>query len=59
MKPNNRYFYSELEWDRLGCGSIPESRIWQSADTNQNEYLVYPEVQSIDSDEKINPYSQV
>ena len=24
-----------------------------------NTYLVYPEKQSIDSDEKINPYSQV
>lgn len=26
---------------------------------NSDQYLVYPELESIDSDEKINPYSKV
>ena len=25
-KPVERYYYSEKEWDRLGCGSLPEER---------------------------------
>ena len=32
---------------------------WKDADIVQDCYLVYPEAQNIDSDEKINPYSQV
>lgn len=59
MKPVKGYFYSESEWNRLGCGPLPASRTWKDADSVPDTYLVYPEAQSIDSDEKINPYSQV
>jgi hypothetical protein len=24
--PVERYYYSEKEWDRLGCGQLPEER---------------------------------
>jgi hypothetical protein len=23
---NNQYYYSESEWDRLGCGPLPKER---------------------------------
>jgi hypothetical protein len=59
MKPVKEYFYSESEWDRLGCGPLPANRVWKDSDPVQEGYLVYPEAQSIDSDEKINPFSQV
>jgi hypothetical protein len=25
-KPVEQYFYSDKEWDRLGCGPLPEER---------------------------------
>ena len=25
-QPVNKFFYSEKEWDRLGCGPLPEER---------------------------------
>ena len=25
-KPVDRYYYSEKEWDRIGCGPLPEER---------------------------------
>ena len=25
-KPVEQYYYSESEWDRLGCGPLPEER---------------------------------
>ena len=25
-KPVAQYYYSEREWDRLGCGQLPEER---------------------------------
>ena len=25
-KPVDKFFYSEKEWDRLGCGPLPEER---------------------------------
>jgi hypothetical protein len=25
-KPVEQYYYSEKEWDRLGCGPLPENR---------------------------------
>jgi len=25
-KPVDKYYYSEKEWDRLGCGPLPEER---------------------------------
>ena len=25
-KPVEKFFYSEKEWDRLGCGPLPEER---------------------------------
>jgi hypothetical protein len=59
MNPIKGYFYSESEWDRLGCGPLPDSRVWKDQPTVDQNYLVYPEPQSIDSDEKINPYSKV
>ena len=33
--PHQNYFYTESEWDRLGCGPIPEERKIV-VDTNQN-----------------------
>jgi hypothetical protein len=30
-KPVESYYYSEYEWDRLGCGSLPPER-----DRNRN-----------------------
>ena len=57
-----QYYYSEAEWDRLGCGPLPEERDISKInpqDVNWSAYLIYPERQHIDSDEKINPYSQV
>jgi hypothetical protein len=65
MKPVKGYFYSESEWNRLGCGPLPEARVWNNRNVwndpslAEQDYLVYPEPQSIDSDEKINPYSKV
>jgi hypothetical protein len=57
-----QYYYSEAEWSRLGCGPLPEERDISKInpqDVNWGTYLIYPERQHIDSDEKINPYSQV
>jgi hypothetical protein len=25
-KPVDKFFYSEKEWDRLGCGALPKER---------------------------------
>ena len=25
-KPVDQYYYSEREWDRIGCGPLPEER---------------------------------
>jgi hypothetical protein len=36
-----------------------EANKQQTFDNEENQYLIYPEPQSIDSDEKINPYSPV
>ena len=33
--------------------------VWNDPELAKQDYLVYPEPQSIDSDEKINPYSKV
>lgn len=52
------YYYSEREWDRLGCGPLPECRKYPSNTVEQNQYLVFPEqAEGDDSDYKRNPYS--
>lgn len=55
-----QYYYSEAEWDRLGCGPLPEERDITKInpqDINWGTYLVYPERQG-EEDRNINPYSQ-
>jgi hypothetical protein len=59
---DKKYYYTKEEWDRLGCGSLPEDRDiakLNPQDINWGAYLVFPERLHEDSDEKINPYSQV
>jgi hypothetical protein len=55
-----QYYYSEAEWNRLGCGPLPEERDITKInpqDINWGTYLVYPERQG-EEDRNINPYSQ-
>lgn len=55
-----QYYYSEAEWDRLGCGPLPEERDITKInpqDINWGTYLVFPERQG-EEDRNINPYSQ-
>ena len=59
---NNQYYYTKEEWDRLGCGPLPEERDISKLnpqDISWGTYLVFPERMNEDSDEKINPYSRV
>jgi hypothetical protein len=38
-KPVEQYYYSEKEWDRLGCGPLPEERkrdVFQKAHARGN-----------------------
>lgn len=56
-----QYYYSEAEWDRLGCGPLPPERniaLLNPQDINWGNYLVYPERQE-EEDRPNNPYSQV
>jgi len=56
-----KYYYSEDEWSRLGCGPLPESRDitkLNPQDINWGTYLVYPERKG-EEDCPNNPYSQV
>jgi hypothetical protein len=55
-----QYYYSAAEWDRLGCGPLPEERdIFKinPQDINWGTYLVFPERQD-EEDRPNNPYSQ-
>ncbi len=57
---NPQYYYSASEWDRLGCGPLPEERDISKInpqDVNWNTYLVFPERQG-EEDIPNNPYSQ-
>ena len=56
-----QYYYSEAEWDRLGCGPLPEERDVSKInpqDINWGTYLVFPERQG-EEDRPKNPYSPV
>ena len=56
-----KYYYSEAEWSRLGCGPLPEERNitkLNTQDINWGTYLIYPERQG-EEDRPNNPYSQV
>jgi hypothetical protein len=55
-----QYYYSQAEWDRLGCGPLPEERDITKInpqDVNWGTYLVFPERQG-EEDKHLNPYSQ-
>jgi hypothetical protein len=55
-----QYYYSEAEWDRLGCGPLPEERDISKInpqDINWGTYLVFPERHG-EEDSPNNPYSQ-
>jgi len=54
---NKQFYYSESEWDRLGCGPLPEERKSQQHPNPQDQYLVYPE--DNDNDLPRNPFSVV
>jgi hypothetical protein len=54
-----QYYYSEAEWDRLGCGPLPKERDISKInpqDINWGTYLVFPERQG-EEDKPNNPYS--
>ena len=53
---NDQYYYSESEWNRLGCGPLPPERNIELKSIENNNYLVYP-VQQPDEDRPLNPYS--
>ena len=58
---NKQYYYSPAEWDRLGCGPLPEARDISKInpqDVNWGTYLVFPERHG-EEDLPNNPYSQV
>ena len=55
-----QYYYSEAEWDRLGCGPLPAERDISKInpqDINWGTYLVFPERHG-EEDNPNNPYSQ-
>jgi hypothetical protein len=55
-----QYYYSEAEWNRLGCGPLPEERDISKInpqDINWGTYLIFPERQG-EEDSPNNPYSQ-
>ncbi len=57
---NPQYYYSQAEWDRLGCGPLPPERniaLLNPQDINWGTYLVFPERQG-EEDIPNNPYSQ-
>lgn len=57
---DKQYYYSQAEWDRLGCGPLPEDRDISKInpqDINWGTYLVYPERHQ-EEDRNLNPYSQ-
>jgi hypothetical protein len=57
---DKKYYYSEAEWNRLGCGQLPEERDISKInpqDINWGTYLVFPERQG-EEDRPLNPYSQ-
>ena len=63
MSKPDFYYYNESEWDRLGCGPLPESRkrpepLSKEAKYlgQEEKYLVYPEPDGYDR--PVNPYGQ-
>jgi len=55
---NQQYYYSESEWNRLGCGPLPPERNIALLTTEHNDYEVYP-IQNGEEDRPINSYSRV
>lgn len=55
---NNQYYYSESEWNRLGCGPLPPERNIALLTTEHNDYEVYP-IQNGEEDRPLNSYSRV
>ena len=51
---NKNYYYNESEWNRLGCGPLPEERKYPEIDPNQ--YLLFPEDDGTDAPK--NPYAK-
>jgi hypothetical protein len=37
-KPVDKYYYSEKEWDRLGCGKLPAERDRNLVQTHQDAH---------------------
>ena len=63
MSKPDFYYYAESEWDRLGCGALPESRkrpdlLSKEAKYlgKEEKYLVYPEDDG--ADRPRNSYGQ-
>jgi hypothetical protein len=57
MSKPDFYYYNESEWDRLGCGTLPEDRRRPATEqSNQDIYLVYPADDGYDTTK--NPFSQ-
>lgn len=56
---NQHYYYSEAEWNRLGCGPLPAERDLSLLKKEEPEvFYVYPEQQG-EEDRPLNPYSTV
>jgi hypothetical protein len=53
---NQQYYYSEREWDRLGCGPLPDERRYPEHKPEDSVYYVYPENHT--EDRTIQPYAQ-
>ena len=55
---DKQYYYSESEWNRLGCGPIPPERDLALLNQQENDYLVFPEQQG-EEDRPSYSYSRV
>lgn len=56
---DKQYYYSQAEWDRLGCGPLPPERSISNLQRQEEiVYYVYPEHQG-EEDRPLNPYSTV
>ena len=57
MSKPDFYYFNESEWDRLGCGPLPEDRRRPVTENQtQDTYLVYPADDGYDTPK--NPFSQ-
>ena len=55
---DKQYYYSESEWNRLGCGPMPPERDLALLNQQENDYLVFPEQQG-EEDRPPDSYSRV